>query len=141
MNRQSFCPLNHLKIIKNENSHNNHFKNSIITINRNSTLNNSKCACEQLNIQHSKLNTQNSTLRTAHNSTLNNSTSAKPTIQNSTFNIASGMVSLHRHKPIQSYLLNHYLILSPSDNHSSRTYDHTLAGGLRHQLYCLSPIR
>ncbi len=30
-------------------------------------------------------------------------------LQNSTFNIASGMVSLHRPKPIQSYLL--YLII------------------------------
>ena len=53
-----------------------------------------------------------------NNSKFDNSTSAKLTVQHSTlkiqhcrrrpFNIASGMVSLHRLKPIQSYLL--YLI-------------------------------
>ncbi len=80
-------------------------------------------------------NTQHSTLRIAHNSTLppatiqhrqsrqfktqnstlktQNSTLPKATTQHSKLNIAegiaSGLVSLHRPKPIQSYLLNHFL--------------------------------
>ena len=68
---------------------------------------------------------QHSTFNIAHRAQFNiasgnNSTSAKPTIQNSKLNtqnsklniaegIASGLVSLHRPKPIQSYLLNHFL--------------------------------
>ena len=91
-------------------------------------LNIQHCACARLNIEQFNIGK-------ADNSTLKTQNSTMPKALPPAWFRSTGP-SLFNHT-----CLTFILTLSPSDNHSLRTYGHTLAEALKHQPYCLSPIR